>query len=464
LVRCASRGRVVSLVGIGAICAEGDTQPRCQLNMFAVDEYADALAGGADFPPVVVFFDGEDYWLADGFHRLRAHEKLGHQSIVCDVREGGRDDAIEFACAANTEHGLQRTADDKRRAIEKLVALEKWQGKKIKQSEIAAHVKVTQGYVSKVLASIPGNTMSETVVRSDGRVRRRKRKAEVGAQLTTEQRSLVAEAGLADPKTVAQIEKVAPDKRSGVIEKLTSGEARNPRAAVNQLAREERAAEATPAPERDGFRVIEGDAVSVLADMADGSIRLVVTDPPYGIDTHTTRKGGHDYADGEDYALDLLDRTAAVLAQKCHPQAHLYFFSGYTHAWRFRQVLGQHFDVQDNPLIWVKSRHTMAEERLWYASRHEYVWFCRMRGATSPLMKWSADVLEYATQSDTDHSAEKPVELLKFLINQSSVGGELVVDPFCGSGSTGVAAAALERAFVGIEVDPAWAEVARGRV
>jgi hypothetical protein len=66
------------------------------------------LTVGAMFPPVVVFFDGAEYWLADGFHRILAAKQLGLAEIAADVREGGR---------ANVSHGLKRFNRDKRNAV-----------------------------------------------------------------------------------------------------------------------------------------------------------------------------------------------------------------------------------------------------------------------------------------------------------------------------------------------------------
>ena len=65
---------------------------------------------------------------------------------------------------------------------------------------------------------------------------------------------------------------------------------------------------------------------------------------------------------------------------------------------------------------------------------------------------------------DRKHPTEKPVELLKALISWSTVEGETVLDPFCGSGSTLVAAEELGRNWIGIEKDPHWYDVARARI
>lgn len=104
-------------VAISSINMDGGTQPRAAIDFDVVEEYALALASGAAFPPVVVFFDGSTYWLADGFHRTHAHKTAGRQSIECDVRQGTRRDAVLFSVGANASHGMRRTTEDKRRAV-----------------------------------------------------------------------------------------------------------------------------------------------------------------------------------------------------------------------------------------------------------------------------------------------------------------------------------------------------------
>lgn len=92
----------------------------------AVAEYAEAMEGGAAFPPIVVYFDGEGYWVADGFHRIAAARQLGQETIRAVVTEGGRREAVLHACGANANHGLRRTHADKRRAIEALLRDPEW--------------------------------------------------------------------------------------------------------------------------------------------------------------------------------------------------------------------------------------------------------------------------------------------------------------------------------------------------
>lgn len=113
-------------VAIASINMDGGTQPRAAIDFDVVEEYALALASGAVFPPVVVFFDGSTYWLADGFHRTHAHKVAERQSIECDVRQGTRRDAILFSVGANASHGMRRTNEDKRRAVLALLNDSEW--------------------------------------------------------------------------------------------------------------------------------------------------------------------------------------------------------------------------------------------------------------------------------------------------------------------------------------------------
>jgi hypothetical protein len=100
---------------------DGGTQPRVEMNEEVIADYAEQIRGGVTFPPVTVFFDGAAYWLADGFHRYHAHRRIGRESMVADVQDGGLRDAILHSVGANTEHGLRRTNADKRKAVETML-------------------------------------------------------------------------------------------------------------------------------------------------------------------------------------------------------------------------------------------------------------------------------------------------------------------------------------------------------
>jgi len=146
-------------INIDAIRADGGTQSRAQLYESVVSDYADQIGAGATFPPVIVFFDGESYWLADGFHRHAAHVSLGLVEIDADIRQGTRRDAILFSVGANASHGLRRTNDDKRRAVMVLLNDPEWS--KWSDREIARQACVGHQMVAPLRASITGRATSD---------------------------------------------------------------------------------------------------------------------------------------------------------------------------------------------------------------------------------------------------------------------------------------------------------------
>lgn len=131
---------------LNAIRIDGGTQSRVEINADVASEYADAIKGGAEFPPVIVFHDGADYWLADGFHRFHAHAKAGKASIPADVKAGTQRDAVLYSLGANCAHGLRRTNADKRKAVAAMLDDAEWS--QWSDRKIAEACGVSQPFVS----------------------------------------------------------------------------------------------------------------------------------------------------------------------------------------------------------------------------------------------------------------------------------------------------------------------------
>lgn len=113
-------------LNLNAIRIDGGTQSRVEINMEVVGDYAEAIKSGIEFPAVVVFHDGADYWLADGFHRYHAHKQAGKASIGAEVHNGTQRDAVLHSLGANGTHGLRRTNADKRKAVAAMLADAEW--------------------------------------------------------------------------------------------------------------------------------------------------------------------------------------------------------------------------------------------------------------------------------------------------------------------------------------------------
>ncbi len=123
----------------------GGTQARLETSDEAIGSYADAMSEGAQFPAIVVFYDGAKYWLADGFHRFLAAQRNNAESILADVHSGARTEALQYALGANATNGIYRSSADKRNAVE--IALEEWPN--MSNSVIADMCKVSPDLVRR---------------------------------------------------------------------------------------------------------------------------------------------------------------------------------------------------------------------------------------------------------------------------------------------------------------------------
>jgi hypothetical protein len=156
-------------LNMALIRLDGGTQPRAEIADYLVADYAGELERGVIFPPVVVFYDGADYWLADGFHRFHAAKKAGYYKIPADIRQGTRRDAVLYSAGANATHGKRRNNSDKRRAVETLLRDEEWG--KWSDREIARRCAVSPTFAGEIRAAIrPRLTVR---VDSDGPAERR---------------------------------------------------------------------------------------------------------------------------------------------------------------------------------------------------------------------------------------------------------------------------------------------------
>jgi hypothetical protein len=133
-------------LALALIEEDGGTQSRAELVQEKIAEYAEHLA---ELPPVIVFYDGAKYWLADGFHRVSAAEEIGAADIEADVRQGTLRDAILFSFGVNATHGIPRSNADKRRAVERMLSDAEWGT--WTQARIAETCRVSREFVSRVL-------------------------------------------------------------------------------------------------------------------------------------------------------------------------------------------------------------------------------------------------------------------------------------------------------------------------
>lgn len=211
-------------------------------------------------------------------------------------------------------------------------------------------------------------------------------------------------------------------------------------------------------------RLFHGDCLDVLHDTAPGSVPLVVTDPPYFTPPAQFVSGRSNHQRSLSN-LSLLDHFYkdffGALVPTVRADGSLYIFcdsQSYPlyYAYLYERVKSLRL------LVW--DRGTAVNGYSW-RYRCQYILFAQMHEA--PAVKTGdSDLLvcKSVPVGEREHPAEKPVSLLSRLIEKSSQPGDLVLDCFAGSGSTGTAAVAAGRRFVGIELNAEYAELSAARL
>ena len=140
------------MLELDQIRIDGGTQSRVELNQETVAEYAQAFTAGATFPPVVAFFDGANYWLADGFHRYFGARDAGESAIDAEIRTGTQRDAVLYSWGANDKHGLPRSNADKRNIVTAILKDE--QGRQWSDNKIGKDFGFSHPFVGNVRRSL----------------------------------------------------------------------------------------------------------------------------------------------------------------------------------------------------------------------------------------------------------------------------------------------------------------------
>jgi len=138
-------------LSIDLLRIDADTQSRVKISEETVDDYAELItASGKAWPlgDLAVFHDGTDYFVADGFHRTLAAQRVKRASIPCQIHKGTAKDARIFGMTANDRHGLRMSRADKRHCVEWLLD----NGGKLTQVEIAEKAGVAVITVKRIVA------------------------------------------------------------------------------------------------------------------------------------------------------------------------------------------------------------------------------------------------------------------------------------------------------------------------
>ena len=219
---------------------------------------------------------------------------------------------------------------------------------------------------------------------------------------------------------------------------------------------------------RSTFSLANSDAVAWLRTLPTASVDLIVTDPPYeSLEKHravgtTTRLKQSKSSSNEWFAIFPNARFPELFAEAYRVlkrDAHFYLYCDPETMFVAKPLAEQAGFKFWKPVIWDKCTIGMGYH---YRARYECILFFE-KGKRKLADLGVADIIEQK-RIVGGYPAEKPPEVTEVLVKQSSVAGELVIDPFMGSGSTGVAAARHGRDFLGNDLCAEAVDIARARL
>lgn len=209
------------------------------------------------------------------------------------------------------------------------------------------------------------------------------------------------------------------------------------------------------------IEVRHGSLLEVLPKLESGIVDTIFADPPYGIGVDS---GGfrqrtvvhHNYEDTPDVAKTLLSCILTEGFRICKPRANIFIFCDIDlFIWLKESAARAGWDPFRTPITWVKSdSEGMAPwGREGFRRTTEWIFFARK--GQKGLIHSPVDVLRHnrVARDEREYGPEKPVSLIKEILSASTLPGDYVLDPCCGSGSTLVAARELNMRALGIEVD-----------
>lgn len=222
-------------------------------------------------------------------------------------------------------------------------------------------------------------------------------------------------------------------------------------------------------------KLINGNAIDFMKTLENESVDLIVTDPPYKV----TARGNAGNSGG--MMQSKLSMQGKIFKHNdIRPIEYIPEFYRLLKDGSHCYIMTNHVNLQEmlntatecgfrfiKSLIWNKGNKIMGQ---FYMSQFEYILFFR-KGKGKKINKCgTADILNVPNKKTKGedgkniHDTEKPVELMKILIENSSQEGELVLDPFLGVGATAMACKELNRDYIGVELDEKYYNIACKRV
>lgn len=212
------------------------------------------------------------------------------------------------------------------------------------------------------------------------------------------------------------------------------------------------------------INLINGDCLEEMKNIPDGSVDMILTDPPYGMDLTPQRKSGKFHGDKikNDNHLTWSDAFFSECYRVTPNNSVSMFFCNHHCVSEFissAKLAG--YEIK-NLVVWDKGHFGMGGN---WRPVHELILICsKGRFVTKSNNLKTIINFKKVHHSKAVHPTEKPTSILEHLISEPDYDPLVILDPFMGSGSTGVAAKNLNRSFIGIELDKGYFEIAQDRI
>jgi site-specific DNA-methyltransferase (adenine-specific) len=203
-------------------------------------------------------------------------------------------------------------------------------------------------------------------------------------------------------------------------------------------------------------RIIQGDCLKVLPTLVDECADLVLTDPPYLVDYHD--RSGRSIAGDKNGGW--LKPAFAEISRVMKDGTFCVCFYGWNRSDEFMAAWRAAGLRPVGHLVWIKDY----ESSHGVLSYHHESAYLLLKGQQRPAVATLSDILPWHYTGNKLHPTQKPVPSLKPVIETFCPKGGLVLDPFCGSGSTLLAAKILGRRYLGIELEAKYADIAKARL
>lgn len=208
--------------------------------------------------------------------------------------------------------------------------------------------------------------------------------------------------------------------------------------------------------------LINGDSMEIMTKMQSDSVDMVLTDPPYGMSFRSNHRKIRYDGIKNDSDLGWIDEFVKEAYRISKMNTAHYVFCSFHNVDIFKQALERYFKIK-NLLVWEKNNTSMGDLRADFAPKYELIWFVQ-KGRKLINGRRDPNILHFDRTGNKIHPTQKPVDLTEYLIEKFSDIGNIVFDPFMGSGTTGVACKNKNREFIGIEWDKKFYDIAVSRI